>query len=279
MRAILENETFGAAGIELIGAEDPQPFELVNPAGKTQIVICSDHASNVVPKSLGTLGLDPSEFDRHIAVDIGAADVARRLAQTFDAPAILAGYSRLVIDYNRPLDDHTSVRVISDGTVIPGNRRLTSNELDARANAFFWPYHGAIAAAIAERRDGKRCPVVLSIHSYTGEMNGVNRPWQLGVLSGWDRRIADPLLRGLQERGGITIGDNEPYSGLDLYGYTIETHALPASLPNVLLEFRQDEIDSIEKAHAWADKVAEVLRPILECPEIHVPYVGERSDG
>ena len=276
---MLENETFGAAGIELIGAEDPQPFELVNPAGKTQIVICSDHASNVVPKSLGTLGLDPSEFDRHIAVDIGAADVARRLAQTFDAPAILAGYSRLVIDYNRPLDDHTSVRVISDGTVIPGNRRLTSNELDARANAFFWPYHGAIAAAIAERRDGKRCPVVLSIHSYTGEMNGVNRPWQLGVLSGWDRRIADPLLRGLQERGGFTIGDNEPYSGLDLYGYNIKTHALPVSLPNVLLEFRQDEIDSIEKAHAWADKVAEVLRPILECPEIHVPYVGERSDG
>ena len=128
---MLENETFGAAGIELIGAEDPQPFELVNPAG---------------------------------------------------------------------------------------NRRLTSNELDARANAFFWPDHRAIAAAIAERRDGKRCPVVLSIHSYTGEMNGVNRPWQLGVLSGWDRRIADPLLRGLQERGGFTIGDNEPYSGLDLYG-------------------------------------------------------------
>ena len=275
---MLENETFGAAGIELIGAEDPQPFELVNPAGKTQIVICSDHASNVVPKSLGTLGLDPSEFDRHIAVDIGAADVVRRLAQTFDAPAILASYSRLVIDFNRPLDDHTSVRVISDGTVIPGNRRLTSNELDARANAFFWPYHRAIAAAIAERRDGKRCPVVLSIHSYTGEMNGVNRPWQLGVLSGGDRRIADPLLRGLQERGGFTIGDNEPYSGLNLYGYTIETHALPLGLPNVLLEFRQDEIDSIQKAHAWADKVAEVLRPILECPEIHVPYVEERSD-
>ena len=95
---MLENETFGAAGIELIGAQDPPPLELVNPAGKAQIVICSDHASSVAPKSLGTLGLDTSEFDSHIAVDIGAADVARRLAQAFDAPAILAGYSRLVID-------------------------------------------------------------------------------------------------------------------------------------------------------------------------------------
>jgi predicted N-formylglutamate amidohydrolase len=276
---MLENETFGAAGTDLIGAEDPPPFELVNPAGKAQVVICSDHASSIVPKPLGSLGLDPSEFGRHIAVDIGAADVARRLAQAFDAPAVLAGYSRLVIDYNRPLDDHTSVRVISDGTVIPGNRRLTSAELDARANAFFWPYHRAIAGAIAERRDGERCPVVLSIHSYTGEMNGIARPWQLGVLSGWDRRIADPLLHGLQDRDEFTIGDNEPYSGLDLYGYTIETHALPVGLPNVLLEFRQDEIDNIEKANAWADIVAEVLRPILERPEVHVPYTGERSAG
>jgi predicted N-formylglutamate amidohydrolase len=150
--------------------------------------------SSVAPKSLGTLGIDPSEFDLHIAVDIGAADVARRLAQAFDAPAILAGYSRLVIDYNRPLDDHTSVPVISDGTVIPGNRRLTSAEQDARANAFFWPYHRATATAIAGRRDGERCPVVLSIHSYTGEMNGMTHPWQLGVLSGWDRRITEPLL-------------------------------------------------------------------------------------
>jgi predicted N-formylglutamate amidohydrolase len=152
--------------------------------------------------------------------------------------------------------------VISDGMAIPENCRLTSAELDARANAFFWPYQRAIAAAIAERRDGERCPVVLSIHSYTGEMNGMTRPLQLSVLS-WDRRIAEPLLRRLQEQGGFTIGDNEPYSGLDLDGYTKETHGLPVGLPNVLLEFRQDEIDSVEKAHAWADMVAEVLRPIL----------------
>lgn len=90
----------------------------------------------------------------------------------------------------------------------------------------------------------------------------MTRPLQLSVLS-WDRRIAEPLLRRLQEQGGFTIGDNEPYSGLDLDGYTKETHGLPVGLPNVLLEFRQDEIDSVEKAHAWADMVAEVLRPIL----------------
>lgn len=279
VRGMLENETFGTSNASLLSTEDPPPFESVNPSRKAQLVICCDHAAKAVPKSMGTLGLEASEFDRHIAVDIGAADVARRLAQRFDAPAILAGYSRLVIDYNRPLDDHTSVRVISDGTVIPGNRRLSPGDLDARANAFFWPYHRAIARAVSERREGERCPVLLSIHSYTGEMAGTERPWQLGVLSGWDRRIADPLLDELRRSGEYVIGDNEPYSGLDLYGYTIETHALPVGLPNVLLEFRQDEIDTLEKAHIWADRVADILRPILEMQTVHVPYQGKQGDG
>ncbi len=273
---MLENSTTATGSESLIGPDDSPPFELVNEGGKAQIVICSDHAAGAVPQALATLGLDPSEFNRHIALDIGAADVARRLAARFDAPAVLAGYSRLVIDCNRPLDDHTSVRVISDGTVIPGNRHLSSETLDARANAVFWPYHRAIAGAIATRRDGPRCPVVLSIHSYTGEMNGFRRPWQLGVLSGWDRRIADPLLAGLRENEDLSIGDNQPYSGRDLYGYTIETHALPVGLPNVLLEFRQDEVDTPESARSWADRIASILSPILERPEIHVPFAGER---
>ena len=272
---MLENGTVETTVGGLIGSEDPSPVNVVNPDGKAPLVICCDHAARAVPAALGNLGLAPEDLERHIAVDIGAANVAVRLAECFDAPAVLAGYSRLVIDCNRPLDDHTSVRVISDGTVIPGNRRLSSRELDARADAFFWPYHRAIADAIASRREDGQCPAVLSVHSYTGEMNGSRRPWHLGVLSGWDRRIAEPLLEGLQCGGEWNVGDNQPYSGRELYGYTIETHALPVGLPNVLLEFRQDGIDTIAAAHAWADRVAAVLGPILKRPEILTPYEGE----
>lgn len=262
----------------LLGREDAPPFEVVNANGSSHIIICSDHASTRIPAKLGTLGLPASELDRHIAYDIGAADVARRLAKVFDAPAILAGYSRLVIDCNRPLDDHTSVRVISDGTVIPGNRRLSTAELDARASAIFLPYQQAIADTVAARTENGQCPIVISVHSYTGEMNGVARPWDLGVLSGWDRRIADPLLAALSADSALTIGDNQPYSGMDLYGYTIETHALPAGLPNVLLEFRQDGVDTVEKANIWADRVAARMKPILEDPSLYIPYSGERPN-
>lgn len=263
----------------LIGPDDPSPCSVVNEGGMAPVVVCCDHASAAVPKALGTLGLDAVEFDRHIAYDIGAAEVAARLAARFDAPAVLAGYSRLVIDCNRPLDDHTSVRIISDGTVVPGNRHLTPEEIEARADAFFHPYHRAIAAQVGRRRIDGILPVVLSVHSYTGEMNGVARPWQLGVLSGEDRRIADPLLAALQADPGLCVGDNKPYSGRGLFGYTIEAHALPDGLPHVLLEFRQDEVDSEAKAHAWADRVADALYPILDDPGLRRPFDGSACDG
>ena len=263
----------------LIGPNDPPPFSVFNEHGAASVVICCDHASAVIPESLGTLGLSEGDLGRHIAFDIGAAWVARRLAERLDAPAILSGYSRLVIDCNRPLDDHTSVRIISDGTVVPGNRRLEPEVLEARAQAFFWPYQRAIGEQVRRQRECGVMPAVISVHSYTGEMNGISRPWQLGILSGEDRRIAAPLLAKFVADGELCVGDNQPYSGRGQFGYTIETHALPCGLPNVLLEFRQDEVDSVEKAHAWGDRVADALRPILDGEALKKPHFADSSHG
>src|SRR5690242_13349457 len=102
------------------------PFDIVNPDGTAAIVIVCDHASNAVPPAVGDLGVGPEDMQRHIAWDIGALPIARRLAEVFDAPAVICGTSRLVIDCNRKLHDPTLIPVASDGTVIPGNQRLSA---------------------------------------------------------------------------------------------------------------------------------------------------------
>ena len=43
------------------------------------LIIC-DHASNAIPPGYGALGLPRGALDRHIAYDIGAAEVTRALA-------------------------------------------------------------------------------------------------------------------------------------------------------------------------------------------------------
>src|SRR3546814_7634438 len=103
----------------------------------------SDWSSDVCSSDL--LGLDEAALARHIAWDIGIAEVTRHLARRLDAPAVLSRFSRLIVDPNRQLDNPTLIPEISDGTVVPGNRELDAGARRARVDTFFRPYHAAIA--------------------------------------------------------------------------------------------------------------------------------------
>lgn len=259
----------------LLRPEDPAAVTILNADSKADFVIVCDHGGDAVPLALNGLGLDASILARHIAWDIGAKNLARLLAEKLDAPAVLAEFSRLVIDLNRPLDDLTSVREISDGVVIPGNRGLTPADIDARHVEIFRPYHDAVEVTLAERH--VHVPAVISVHSFTPVMKGFERPWHIGVLYNDDARIALPLIAALSRDSGIIVGDNLPYSGYDLFGNTIETHAMPQGRANILLEIRQDLIDTQHGAERWAALLADALGPILNNDALYRPFsAGER---
>ncbi|HJT08058.1 MAG TPA: N-formylglutamate amidohydrolase, partial [Stellaceae bacterium] len=112
------------------------------------MLLTCDHASNAIPRALDGLGLPPAARRQHIAWDIGAAAVTRLLAQALGAPALLTGYSRLVIDCNRDPADATSIPAVSDGVAVPGNRDLAEAARATRRAACFTPYHTAIAARL-----------------------------------------------------------------------------------------------------------------------------------
>lgn len=255
--------------VPLIGPDDPAPVSLFNAQGRAPVLMVCDHASPAVPKALDRLGLPEAQLERHIAWDIGAADVARRLAVRLDAPLVLSSYSRLVIDLNRGLDDPTLVPAISDGTVIPVNRTLDTEGVEQRIATFFHPYHASVAAEVGKFRRRGVAPVLLSVHSFTPVMHDFERPWHIGIL--WDRdpRIPVPLMDRLRRDPTIHVGDNQPYSGRHTGGGTIETHATPAGLPNVLIEIRQDLIDTPTKAGDWADRLERPLAEILAAPSLY----------
>lgn len=259
----------------LLSPDDPPAVTVHNPDGAGPAVIVCDHASNAIPTRLDRLGLPDVALRRHIAYDIGAAEVARAVAARLDIPAVIAGYSRLVVDLNRPPEDFTSIREIYDGAVIPGNRRLSEAGQQARLDAIFRPYHDAVRETLARARGRTRYPAVISMHSCTDRYRGETRPWHIGVLSNRDRRMADRILQRLPaHRPDLTIGDNKPYSGLDPYGYTIETHAVPSALPNILFEVRQDLIGDASGQTEYAALLATVLGEVLEDPSLFAPFPG-----
>ncbi|WP_299048550.1 N-formylglutamate amidohydrolase [uncultured Tateyamaria sp.] len=225
-------------------------------------VITCDHATNAVPNHVngGTLGLPESEMARHIAIDIGALGVARALGHALDAPVVSANFSRLVIDPNRGADDPTLIPQLYDGTIIPGNRVLPEAERQRRIDLLYAPYHAAIARTAANRD-----VAFLAVHSFTPRLkNRPPRPWEIGVLSAQDRRIAEPLMRGLQSVLSSPVGDNAPYAGF-FPGDAMSQHAHVPGRPNVIIEIRQDLISDPQGQQHWAN----LLAPHLEAARLH----------
>lgn len=223
--------------------------ELIEGSAAEVLLLC-DHASNHVPEDID-LGIALDLLDLHIAVDIGAGPVTRSLARRLDAPAILGGVSRLVLDLHREPDHPNLIPKHSDGHRIPGNLEIEFEERFAR---FHIPYHATIEARIAARRPD----LILSIHSFTPELEqgGTPRPWEVGILYNQDESAARPAIDWLRAQGLVT-GDNEPYSG-KLLNATLNRHAEAAGIPSIAIEIRNDLIRDDAGVQRWTDILAQL---------------------
>lgn len=226
------------------------------------LIIC-DHANNAIPPELGNLGLSPAQLGQHIAWDIGAAKVAAYLATRFKVPAIFAGVSRLVIDYNRDPGDAAAIPAEVDGLPIPGNAHLTVWQRAERMSRWFVPYHNAVEAMMTTALASVRDPVLLSVHSMTPERNGQLRTWPIAVSSHEDKRLSTPMLAALRKRIGFLVGDNEPYALDPAEDYSVPTHAMRRGLRHLQVEFRQDLVAHSEGAAKLAKVFGDALGEVL----------------
>lgn len=230
---------------------------------KRGLILLADHARNTIPPEYGALGLPPEQFERHIAYDIGVEAVTRGLARVLDCPALMATYSRLLIDPNRGADDPTLIMRVSDGAIVPGNALVDEAERERRIARFHRPYHRAITAEI-ERAQGQGVdPVLVSLHSFTPFWKGIARPWHVGVLWDTDRRFAGHLLDAFRAAGDLCVGDNEPYSGA-LVGDTLYTHGTSRDLQHGLIEIRQDLIAWQSGVDEWISRLAPILEAYMK---------------
>jgi len=248
-----------ASAARLLAPDEPATAIIERPEGRSCFVIAVDHASARIPRRLGTLGLAPEELERHIAWDIGALAVARRLSSELDAPLIAQSYSRLVIDCNRDPRVATSIPALSELTEIPGNQHLTAGEVAQRVREIFEPYHAAITAQLDARRAAGVRTLLIAQHSMTDVYKGVRRPMHAAVLYNRDRRFAGLVLERLRQEPGLTIADNEPYFVSDETDYTIPRHGEARGLPHVEIEVRQDLIRAEAGQREWAGRLTVAL--------------------
>lgn len=242
-----------------LAAGDPPPFYVMHQDSTRPVMLVCDHASCRFPEALGDMGLDPFARRCHLAIDIGAGALTEYLADSLGVTAVLAQYSRLVVDCNRELMDPTAFLEYGDGIRVPGNGNLRRSDKQARADAIYFPYHAAIDEQLVRLDDLGVQPAFVSIHSFTPVLNGESRSCEIGVLWDDDQGLHDVFLEGFR-KDGFEVGDNEPYSGKAPADYTIDNHAEPRGLPCVGIEIRQDLVADA----AGVARIGNLMHRILE---------------
>jgi predicted N-formylglutamate amidohydrolase len=237
----------------------PEAVEVLNEHGRSDIVLLCEHASNHMPAEYGRLGLDASHLQRHIAWDIGAAEVTRLLSASLDAPAFLSGYSRLLIDLNRPLGTQGSIPMLSEDTDIPGNVGVDATERTRRAEIMFSPFHDRVATHLDRRVAEGRPTRIVTIHSFTPVFLGVARPWHAGVLHDHASDLAEAILSGLRSDTALNVAANVPYVISRDADYAVPIHGDDRGIPAVLVEIRQDLLSTRSGIEEWADRLAAAL--------------------
>ena len=243
----------------LLTADEPVAFTMERPQGRSEFLLVCDHASRLVPHSLGSLGLDETQLASHIAWDIGAAGVARQLSTALDATLLLQSYSRLVIDCNRPPGSATSIPTRSEYVRIAANESLPAAEAAARVAEIFTPCHAAISTVLEQRRVAGTRTLLVAMHSFTPVYLGQARPWKIGLMYRKDRRLGRALLELLRQDNSLHAGENEPYAMTDETDYTIPAHGEARGLPHVGIEIRQDLIADTQGQQEWATRLAHLL--------------------
>ena len=232
-------------------------FEIVGAPSAGGIIVVADHASNRVPAGVD-LQIDEALLDTHIAIDVGVAEVARRMADRPGISAFLANVSRLVCDFNRDEDSPTLAPLVSDEQEIPGNK-LDEQGREERLSRFHRPYHETLAALLEDTPPA----LILSLHSFTRSLSSspqAVRPWHVGVLYNQDDRaprLAIPLLAA----DGLNVGDQEPYSGRDL-NYTMNRHAEARGRPYLGIEVRRDHITDEAGQAVWSERLGRVANEV-----------------
>ncbi len=154
------------------------------------------------------------------------------------AGAIGGRWSRLLIDLNRRVDDSTLVRLTAGSVPLPWNEGIDVDEIERRILAYHMPYHLEVDRLILRRLVRGVDPVLLAIHTFTPELNGRLRRFDVGILYEHHRAPAHRLGRALG-REGLSVRYNQPYSGMQGMMYSVDRHGAHHRLPCLELEVNQ----------------------------------------
>jgi N-formylglutamate deformylase len=251
--------------------------------GRVPLLISLPHVGTEIPPEIGERlvprALISEDSDWHLE------RLYRPLAERLGASLLVPRYSRYVIDLNRPPDDQPLYPGASGGTGLVPTRFFTDDPLytdgagpdaaavAARREAYWQPYHDALAAELARLRAEHGHALLFDGHSIRSEL-----PWLFeGELPALNLGTADgaACAPALRERLAAVLAGQSAYSqvvdGRFKGGYITRHYGRPGEgVHAVQLEMCQrcymDEARDPREAYdeAAAAAVAPLIQRMLE---------------
>jgi predicted N-formylglutamate amidohydrolase len=234
-------------------------YLLIGTPKENAVLIVADHASNHVPANID-LGLSQDDLAKHIAWDIGVAQVADLMCKNAGFTAILGTASRLVVDLNRHEHEDAVIPVLSDGITVSGNI-LSPDERQSRIKTYYHPYHRALTDILQNTQPA----LIMSLHSFTSQLQtkpNEKRPWDIGILYNQQDRASKIAIAHLA-KCGMNVGDQMPYSG-KLLNATMDRHAEGNDIAYFGCEMRQELVSDPAGQARFAEALTKTCERISE---------------
>lgn len=174
-----------------------------------RLLLTCEHASNRVPREYRRAFSSKSAeraLASHQGYDLGAAAVARYLSRETGAECLNGKMSRLLVDLNRSGHNPRRFSPFSFALTAEERQKLDRHRDDHEL-------------CVERRIRSLRAPVVhLGVHSFTPELSGESRAFDVGVLYDPRRKaekaFADRFISALKEGGDVLTRRNAPYRGV-----------------------------------------------------------------
>lgn len=232
--------------------QTPVAIDMADPTPR--VMILCEHAANVIPDGLASLGLDPAILASHVAWDPGALGVAQHLTHALSACLVHSTVSRLVYDCNRPPTATSAIPEQSEIYTIPGNQNLNPNQWNDRVTKVYAPFKAQVDTLLSNA--AYPFEYLITIHSFTPVFHGQHRDVHIGILHGQDTRLATSMMVTAPTDTPYSIRLNEPYSATDGVAHSLDVYGLTYDLPSVMIEIRNDLIETGEAQREMATLLA-----------------------
>lgn len=227
------------------------------------VVVTCEHAGNRVPPEFAHLFAGAKKIlGSHRGYDPGALELAEFIARRLRCELFAHPITRLLVEPNRSIGHRALFSEFTKPLPHDVRRQLVDR--------YYFPHRDAVEAAIAAHVRARKRVLHLGVHTFTPELNGVERKADIGLLYDPNRKLERAFCDAWDEQFATAVPElrirrNYPYRGAADGFTTFLRRQFPATrYLGIELEVNQALVGTTKPRRRMVTGVADSMACLLD---------------